>query len=311
MTRNLPPAPQRTLPFDRIVLVLQGGGALGAYQGGVVQALDEAGVQLDWLCGVSIGAINAALVAGNAPHRRVERLREFWEAVTTPPMVASAAPWFWDQWWPIGGRVRSWTSRLSATTTMLYGAPNFFLPRSMPPLGSTAEKPDLVSFYDVTPLRATLEKLVDFDRINSSELRLSVGATNIRTGESIYFESKDRKIGVEHIMASASLPPGFPATEVDGEYYWDGGVVSNAPIQWIITSRAPADSALVFQVDLWDARGDVPLDIAAANLRAMEIHSASRVSMSLDGYRKMQHFRSALGKLLAELPEERRKDPDI
>jgi NTE family protein len=199
---------------------------------------------------------------------------------------------------------------MSAFATMVYGAPNFFSPRPIPPLGSTAEKPDLVSYYDVAPLKATLEKLVDFDIINSTPLRLSVGATNVQTGQPVYFENVERNIAVQHIMASTSLPPGFPPTEIDGEYFWDGGVVSNTPIQWVIGSK-PRYTALVFQVDLWDATGELPLDIAAANLRAMEIHSASRINVSLDQYRKIQHYRSALGKLLEQLPEDRRNDPEV
>ncbi len=302
--------PKRLLPFERVVLVLQGGGALGAYQAGVFQALDEENIQLDWLCGVSIGAVNAALIAGNPPERRVERLREFWEAVTKPQMGASSFPWFSNPMWPTDAQTRLWTNRMSAFATMVYGAPNFFSPRPIPPLGSTAEKPDLVSYYDVAPLKATLEKLVDFDIINSTPLRLSVGATNVQTGQPVYFENVERKIAVQHIMASTSLPPGFPPTEIDGEYFWDGGVVSNTPIQWVIGSK-PRYTALVFQVDLWDATGELPLDIAAANLRAMEIHAASRIDVSLDQYRKIQQYRSALGKLLEQLPEDRRNDPEV
>ncbi len=309
-SKSIAQDPKRVLPFERVVLVLQGGGALGAYQAGVFQALDEANIQVDWLCGVSIGAVNAALIAGNPPERRVERLREFWEAVTNPPAAVSGVPWFSGLTWAMDQRARTWTNRMSALATMLYGAPGFFSPRPIPPLGSTAEKPDLVSFYDVAPLKATLEKLVDFDLINSMPIRLSVAATNVQTGEPVYFENNERKIAIQHIMASTSLPPGFPPTEIDGEYFWDGGVVSNTPIQWVVNSGSRY-TALVFQVDLWDARGEVPLDIAAANLRAMEIHSASRINVSLDQYRKIQHYRSAVGRLLEELPEARRNDPEI
>ena len=210
-SKSIAQDPKRVLPFERVVLVLQGGGALGAYQAGVFQALDEANIHVDWLCGVSIGAINAALIAGNPPERRVERLREFWEAVTKPPMGAAGLPWFSDLTWAMDERARLWTNRMSAVGAMIYGVPNFFSPRPIPPLGSVAEKPDLVSYYDVAPLKATLGKLVNFDLINSMPLRLSVGATNVRTGEAVYFENDERKICVEHIMASASLPPGFPA----------------------------------------------------------------------------------------------------
>jgi len=294
---------KRVLPFERVVLVLQGGGALGAYQAGAVEALDAAGIRLDWVCGVSIGAINAALIAGNPPGRRVERLREFWESVTQPQTWLAPI-------WPADGKARLWANRMSAFGTMLYGAPNFFSPRPAPPLTSTAEKPDLVSYYDVSPLKATLARLVDFDLVNAKPMRLSVGATNVRTGQPVYFENNEREIALHHVIASASLPPGFPPTEVDGQYYWDGGVVSNTPMQWVVANRTRY-AGLVFQVDLWDATGEVPLDIAAANLRAMEIHSASRVNISFDEFRKLQHIRRALGKILDQIPEDRRNEPEF
>ncbi|MGA2127885.1 MAG: patatin-like phospholipase family protein [Xanthobacteraceae bacterium] len=300
---------KRILPFEGVVLVLQGGGALGAYQAGVFQALDEAGIPLNWLCGVSIGAINAALIAGSPPDRRVAHLREFWEAVTQPA-PASGFPWLANPLWPSPEDGRIWANRMSAFGTMLYGARNFFSPRPVPPLGSSAEKPDLVSYYDISPLEATLTRLVDFDLINAKAIRLSVGATHVRTGQPIWFENTERDIAPHHIIASASLPPGFPATEVDGEYYWDGGVVSNTPMQWVVDNR-PHSTGLVFQVDLWDATGEVPLDIAAANMRAMEIHSASRINISVEQYRKMQQIRSALGKILEQIPEDRRNEPEF
>src|SRR5208282_945636 len=181
---------KRVLPFERVVLVLQGGGALGAYQAGAVQALDAADIRLDWVCGVSIGAINAALIAGNPPGRRVERLREFWESVTQPQT------WLANPIWPADGKARLWANRMSAFGTMLYGAPNFFSPRPVPPLTSTAEKPDLVSYYDVSPLKATLARLVDFDLVNAKSMRLSVGATNVRTGQPVYFENNEREIAL-------------------------------------------------------------------------------------------------------------------
>ncbi|MGO9005927.1 MAG: patatin-like phospholipase family protein [Beijerinckiaceae bacterium] len=338
--------PKRVSPFEQVVLLFQGGGALGAYQAGVFQALDEAKIQLDWLCGISIGAINAALIAGNLPERRVERLREFWEAVTKPPTTAFGLPWFsweaaakpptgayglsWFSWEDLtkppkdacgspwfsdlpgatDERVLSWTKKMSAFANMVYGVPNFYSPRPTTFPGSGAEKLDQVSYYDVSPLKATLERLVDFDLINSRQMRLSVGATNVQTGASVYFDNSERKFTARHIMASGALPPAFPATEIDGEYYWDGGVVSNTPLQWLVDIR-PRFSALVFQVDLWDARGAVPVDVAEANLRATEIHSASRINVSLDRFRKRQQTRNVLAELLELLPEERRKDPRI
>jgi len=301
---------KRILPFERVALVLQGGGALGAYQAGVYQAIHEANIDVHWICGTSIGGINGALIAGNPPERRVERLREFWEAVTRPPVRFPSVPWFSELPWNGNGQARYWANKMSAFATMFHGAPDFFTLRSFPPVNSTAEKPDLVSYYDTTPLKATLGRLVDFDLLNSNPIRFSVGATHIRTGASVYFDSLQRTISSAHVMASASLPPGFPPTEIDGEYYWDGGVVSNSPMQYVIDDR-PRYSALVFQVDLWDANGEVPLDIPSANLRAMEIHSASRLNISLEQYKKTQKFRHALSRFLDQLPDRCQDDPEV
>jgi len=300
----------RILPFEGVVLVLQGGGALGAYQAGVFQAIHEANIEVTWLCGTSIGAINAALITGNPPEQRVARLREFWEAVTKPPLRFPHVPWFSELPWNGNAQARHWTNRMSAFATMFQGVPDFFSPRPFPPVNSAADSPDLVSYYDISPLKETLARLVNFDLINSKPKRLTVLATNVRTGAPVYFDNRERKITAAHVIASASLPPGFPPTEIDGEYYWDGGVVSNSPMQFLI-DKAQRSSVLVFQVDLWDANGEVPLDIPSANLRAMEIHSASRVNISLEQYRKMQQFRHALCRFLDQLPESCQDDPEV
>src|SRR5271166_2985202 len=270
----------RFLPFERVALVLQGGGALGAYQAGVYQAIHEASIEVHWICGTSIGGINGALIAGNPSERRVERLRDFWESVTKPPIRLPNFPWFTDYPWNGNGHARHWTNRVSAFSTMLNGAPDFFSPRAFPPLNSEAKSPDLVSYYDTAPLKATLARLVDFDLINSRPIRFSVAATNVRTGAPVYFDNLGQTITSAHVMASASLPPGFPPTEIDGEYYWDGS-------------------------------GEVPLDIPSANLRAMEIHSASRLNVTLEQYKKTQKFRHALSRFLAELPDACQDDPDV
>jgi NTE family protein len=301
---------KRILPFERVALVLQGGGALGAYQGGVYQAIHEANIDVQWICGTSIGGINGALLAGNPPERRVERLRDFWEAVTEPPIRIPNIPWFSQLPWNGNGQARYWTNRISAFATMFHGAPDFFTPRPFPPVSSAAENPELVSYYDTAPLQATLARLVDFDLINSRPIRFSVAATNVRTGAPVYFDNLQRPITPAHVMASASLPPGFPPTEIDGEYYWDGAVVSNSPMQYVIDDR-PRYSALVFQVDLWDANGEVPLDIPSANLRALEIHSASRLNITLEQYKKTQKFRHALSRFLDQLPEVCQNDPEV
>jgi NTE family protein len=317
MEMNQVPAPglmakgaTRALPFERVALVLQGGGALGAYQAGVYQAIHEANIEVHWICGTSIGGINGALIAGNPPERRVERLREFWETVTKPPIRIPNVPWFTKLPRNGNGHARYWTNKMSAFATMIQGAPGFFSPRPFPPVNSTAERPDLVSYYDTTPLKETLARLVDFDLINAQPMRFTALATNIRTGAPAYFDNREQKIAAAHILASASLPPSFPPTEIDGEYYWDGGVVSNSPMQFVVDNRG-RHTALVFQVDLWDANGDVPLDIPSANLRAIEIHSASRINVSLEQYQKMQRFRHALCRFLDQLPEQCQDDPEV
>jgi len=314
---NQAPSPERMakgatriLPFERVALVLQGGGALGAYQAGVYQALHEANIGVDWLCGTSIGAVNGAIIAGNPPEQRVERLRDFWETVTTPPVRIPNIPWFTELPWSGNGHARYWTNRISAFTTMLHGAPGFFSPRPLPPLHSSAESPDDVSYYDITPLKETLARLVDFELINDDSMRFTVLATNVRSGARAYFDNREQKITEAHILASASLPPSFPPTEIDGEYYWDGSVVSNSPMQFVVDSRGRY-TALVFQVDLWDENGEVPLDIPSANLRAMEIHSASRINVSLEQHRGTQKFRHALRTFLDQLPEKCQNDPEV
>ena len=302
----------RMLPFERVALVLQGGGALGAYQAGVYQAIHEAKIDVHWLCGTSIGAINGALIAGNPPGKQVERLRDFWETVTKPPLRIPNVPWFTELPWNGNGHARYWTNKISAFATMVHGAPGFFSPRAFPPVNSTAENPEAVSYYDITPLKETLARLVDFDRINArpEPMRFTALATNVRTGAPAYFDNRERKITAAHILASASLPPSFPPTEIDGEYYWDGGVVSNSPMQFVIDNRG-GHTALVFQVDLWDASGEAPMDIPSANLRAMEIHSASRLNISLEEYKKTQKFRHALRRFLDELPAQCQNDPEV
>ena len=226
-------------PFERIALLLQGGGALGSYQAGVYQALAEADLHPDWVAGISIGAINSALIAGNAPQRRVDALRSFWEAITTPP---SGVPTMVSSWLDSIGLKddfsRGLLNQTRAFETLMGGAPDFFVPRHIPPYLALPGSVDAQSFYDVSPLKATLERLVDFDLINTGAMRFSVGAVNVRTGNFAYFDNTTDTIRPEHIMASGALPPGFPATMIDGEHYWDGGLVSNTPLQWVLDSPA-------------------------------------------------------------------------
>jgi len=292
--------------FEQTVLVLQGGGALGSYQAGVYQALAEANLHPDWVAGISIGAINSALIAGNPPEKRVERLREFWEAVSTSPL---GLPYFASLAIP-DETAHSLLNQTRALGILLFGAPDFFTPRLPPPMPWGVNRADAVSFYDVSPLKATLDRLVDFDRINAGSTRLSVGAVNVRTGNFIYFDSTTHRITPAHIMASGSLPPGFPATEIDGEYFWDGGVLSNTPLQWVLDSR-PRHDTLAFQIDLWSSRGALPRNLADADVRAKEIRFASRTRVATDLYKYTQKLRIAFATLLERLPEELRGLPEV
>jgi NTE family protein len=291
--------------FERIALLLQGGGALGAYQGGVYQALAESDLHPDWVAGISIGAINAALIAGNPPERRVERLRDFWETVTQSPL---GVPYLASV--DIKSDMqRQMINHFRAMGAMLWGASNFFRPRIPPPIFMPAGNPGNLAFYDISPLKALLERLVDFDRINAQETRFSVGATNIRTGNLTYFDNMTHKVGPAHVMASGSLPPGFPATEVDGEFYWDGGILSNTPLEWVLDAR-PREDTLAFQVDLWSARGELPRDMIEVDTRQKDIRYSSRTRAGTDQFRRMQALRRAAAKLLDEMPKELRQSAE-
>jgi len=292
--------------FEQTVLVLQGGGALGSYQAGVYEALAEANLHPDWVAGISIGAINSALIAGNPPEKRVERLREFWEAVCTSPL---GLPYFASLAIP-DETAHSLLNQTRALGILLFGAPSFFTPRLPPPMPWGASRVDAVSFYDVSPLKNTLERLVDFDRINASGTRLSVGAVNVQTGNFVYFDTTTHRIKSAHIIASGSLPPGFPATEIDGVYFWDGGVLSNTPLQWVLDSR-PRRDTLAFQIDLWSSRGGLPRNLADADVRAKEIRFASRTQVATDLYKYTQKLRIAFATLLERLPDELRGLPEV
>jgi len=291
-------------PFERIALLLQGGGALGAYQGGVYQALTEANLHPDWVAGISIGAINSALIAGNPPERRVERLRAFWETVSAPP--PGVVYFGFD---PRDETTHRFINQAWAFGTLVAGAPGFFTPRLPPPYLHPPGSPEALSYYDVTPLKATLESLADFDRINSGEIRFSVGAVNVRSGNFVYFDNTTHQIGPEHVMASGSLPPGFPPTVIDGEYYWDGGLVSNTPLQWVLDCRPRVDT-LAFQIDLWNARGDLPCNLIETDERQKEIRYSSRTRAASDQFKKQQLLRRAVAKLLPLIPSEMQQTPE-
>lgn len=286
---------------EETVLVLQGGGALGAYQAGVYEELMRTGHAPDWIAGISIGAINAAIIAGNPPERRVERLRAFWDLVSSQLLLGPIGP---------GEQARSFFNDASASFAVLFGLPGFFEPRMPPawayPLGAAQS----LSFYDTAPLRRTLTELVDFDLINAKKLRLSVGAVNIRNGNFVYFDNEEQDIRPEHIMASSALPPGFPPVEIDGEYYWDGGLVSNTPLQFVL-DEVPRPDMLVFQVDLFSARGLMPRSLFDVSEREKDIRYSSRTRLNTDVARHIQDLRRATHRLLAKLPASLREDADV
>ena len=296
---------ERDLPFECIALVLQGGGALGAYQAGVYEALAEAGIYPDWVAGISIGAINCAIIAGNPPEARIEKLRGFWECITTNPWRSSFE---WTNG-PTGDAARAWLNQLHAGLAVIAGTAGFFAPRYPPPWLYPSGTTNATSFYDTRQLKDTLERFVDFDRLNAGAIRLSVGAVNVRSGNFVYFDTATHPIGPEHIMASAALPPGFPAVEIEGEHYWDGGLVSNTPLQWIADSGRHFDT-LAFQVDLWNAHGERPLSIAEVTTRQKEIQYSSRTRAGTDSFKHIQRLRGALADLFEKLPEALRNGPE-
>jgi NTE family protein len=296
-----PELPPRPAAYDKkVALVLQGGGALGSYQAGVYEALAGSDYLPDWIAGISIGAINAAIIAGNPPERRVARLREFWERITTPAVS-------WAAW--LDGFLPQWPAqrrRMGAASALAFGQAGFFAWHSPFDWVSTQGP---TSFYATTALRSTLEELVDFDRLNSGETRLSVGAVNVRTGNFAYFDTAETRIRPEHIMASGALPPGFPAVEIDGERYWDGGLVSNTPLQYVL-EKVPRRSRLTFQVDVFPARGPVPQTLVDVAEREKDIRYSSRTRAATDTVRQMHDVRHNINALWEKLPEELRATPE-
>lgn len=288
-------------PCQRVALVLQGGGALGAYQGGAYEALQEAGYLPDWVAGISIGAINTALIVGNRPEDRIPRLRGFWEQMTRvhPFMDAlnsdSTAHFF---------------NAFSAQQALFSGVPGFFTPRLPPPWLQPTGTAAATSYYDTSALRETLLRFVDFDLLNNGPVRLSVGAVNVQTGNQLFFDNSQMEIRVEHIMASGALPPGFPAVKIDREFYWDGGIVSNNPLT-VVLDEEPRISTLCFQVDLFSARGTVPRTIQEVETRQKDIQYSSRTRANTDRIRRMQDLRRKLHYALSQLPDEKLKTPEM
>jgi NTE family protein len=291
----------KRLPLpDEVALVLQGGGALGAYQAGVFEGLHDKGIELDWVAGISIGAINAAIIAGNPPESRIARLRGFWETLTSalpaPPLDGG------DRW-------REWMHLLSAGFVAAQGVPGFFKPRALPPVLAPAKSDGARSFYDSAPLAATLDAFVDWKLLNRGPVRLSVGAVNVETGNFHYFDSRKERIDARHIMASGALPPGLPPVEIDGAFWWDGGIVSNTPLAHVLDNQK--EDLLVFQVDLFPARGTLPATIMDVYAREKDIRYSSRTRQVTDQLIRLRKERETIRKVLDKLPPALARDPDV
>lgn len=288
-------------------LVLQGGGALGSYQAGVYEGLAAAGIEPNWVAGISIGALNAAVIAGNAPEQRVEKLRAFWAHICGQPWLPSLVPYEMiadgAAHWP--DPLRIWFDGVEASRALLEGQRGFFHPRPWPMPFAPGHG---ASYYDTTPLKATLERFVDFDRINRhQEMRVSVGAVNVRTGNLTYFDNTEMTLRAEHFMASGALPPGFPAVEIDGDHYWDGGLVSNTPLSEVLTAQPRRDS-LIFQVDLWSAHGRMPETLMDVATRQKDVQYSSRTRSITHYMSEQQNFRRMLSELMALVPADQRNN---
>jgi NTE family protein len=281
----------------QIVLVLQGGGALGSYQAGVYQALHEAGVEPDWIIGTSIGAINAALIAGNEPKNRLAKLREFWQRVEQRPL------------WTVPGLLPSVNDALSYWSTIANGLPNFFTLNPVSQLGAAYPLgPDRAGYYSTAPLRATLLDLVDFSLVNRCSPRLTVGAAHLRTSQMRYFDSRDADLGVDHIMASGALPPAFSPVRIKGELYWDGGILSNTPTEAVFDDN-PRKNSVIFAVHMWNPTGPEPETMADVFNRQKDIQYSSRIATHIARQQQTHRLRHVISELVGQLPEhERRKD---
>ena len=308
----MPSSTVKLPPYETIALVLQGGGALGAYQGGVFQGLQEAGIPLTRLAGISIGALNTAIIAGNPPEKRLERLREFWETICQPNSPIGALPaWIEQSLFNTNDTAtKQFLGHMNAGRAIWDGQNGFFRRRTAVPIMPFVHfEPEQTSYYDISPLKATLERLCDFDRINESELHVSVGAVNVRTGNMVYFDNREQTLRPEHFMASGALPPAFPPVEIDGEYYWDGALVSNTPLGHVLQQR-PMQDTLAFQVDLWSARGAAPTNMSEVSDRMQDIQYSSRTRYVTDHFRHSLEMRHLLWRMLQDIPEELRNRAD-
>ncbi len=290
-----------TIDAEREVLALQGGGALGAYQAGAYETLCEAGHVPDWVAGTSIGAINGAIIAGNPPDRRVPRLREFWERVSSLLLG-----------WPFAedGNFRRFFNETSAVLSVARGVPGFFDPRVPPAVVMPQGTPEALSVYNTEPLRETLNELIDFDLLNTGAVRLSIGAVQVLTGNMKYFDTAKQWVGPAHVMASGALPPGFPPIVIDGEPYWDGGLLSNTPLEYVLERSGLRKDMCIYQIDLFSAKGSMPENLFDIGQREKEIRYSSRTRLSTDTFREMQTIRRAIRNLRTKMPQEFASNPD-
>ena len=293
------------LPFETVALVLQGGGALGSYQAGVYEGLAAAGIEPNWVAGISIGALNTAVIAGNAPDTRVRRLREFWETICRPAFPFPPVDVMESIVEHSGVPARKAFSAFEAWRALVEGQRAFFVPRGIAPWLGGKQGVAQSSFYDTSQLKSTLERFVDFDRINEGGMRVSVGAVNVRTGNFEYFDNTSgparKALKAEHFMASGALPPGFPAVEIEGEFYWDGGLVSNTPLSHVLAAT-PRRNTLSFQVDVWSARGQLPDNVYDVQERQKDIQYSSRTRAVTDFMADAQRFRRMLREVLEHVP---------
>jgi NTE family protein len=290
MARNLP---------GRVVLVLQGGGALGSYQAGVYQALQEAGIEPDWIIGTSIGAINASLIAGNRPSERLRKLKEFWKRMEQNPI------------WNIRTAFPDFNERLSYWSTVTHGIPGFFRPNALAHAGDSyplgAER---AGYYSTAPLEKTLAELVDVNLLNSCEPRLTVGAAHVRTSQMRYFDSQHCELGIKHVLASGALPPAFPAVRIDGELYWDGGILSNTPTE-VVFDDNPRKNSLIFAVHLWNPEGAEPTTMAEVLNRHKDVQYSSRIMSHIARQQQAHRLRHIINQLGTRLTESERNDPTV
>ena len=277
--------------YEFIALVFQGGGALGSYQAGVFEGLSEAGIEPNWMSGVSIGAINASIIAGNKPEDRVAKLKEFWETVTDHGYASHLAG---------NDDMRTFHNMTSAFMSMISGIPGFYKPRMMSPWQQVPGQAGATSHYDTSDLKDHLNSLINWDILNSDSHRLSVGAVNVRTGNYKYFDTALERLGPEHIMASGALPPAFPAMKIGSEFYWDGGIVSNTPLQYLLELHK-LHKALVFQVDLFNARGDMPKTMPEVMSRQKDIMFSSRTRNATNRYKKTHDLQIKLRDALSRI----------